>query len=71
MDARAEELIVERLRAAFPDDAVLGEERSGATAGRSGPCWTIDPLAVVSQQNLNRSSRETSLLIGGAPPSPR
>jgi myo-inositol-1(or 4)-monophosphatase len=43
MDARAEELIVERLSAAFPDDAVLGEER-GATAGRSGRRWIIDPL---------------------------
>jgi myo-inositol-1(or 4)-monophosphatase len=43
MDARAEELIVGRLTAAFPDDAVLGEER-GATAGRSGRRWIIDPL---------------------------
>ena len=43
MDARAEELIVGRLTAAFPHDAVLGEER-GATAGRSGRRWIIDPL---------------------------
>jgi myo-inositol-1(or 4)-monophosphatase len=43
MDARAEELIVGRLAAAFPDDAVLGEER-GASAGRSGRRWIIDPL---------------------------
>jgi myo-inositol-1(or 4)-monophosphatase len=43
MDARAEELIVGRLTAAFPDDAVLGEER-GATAGRSGRRWIVDPL---------------------------
>src|SRR4029453_16764490 len=43
MDARAEELIVGRLAAAFPDDAVLGEER-GATAGRSGRRRIIDPL---------------------------
>jgi len=43
MDARAEELIVGRLAAAFPDDAVLGEE-CGATAGRSGRRWIIDPL---------------------------
>ena len=43
MDARAEELIVGRLAAAFPDDAVLAEER-GATAGRSGRRWIIDPL---------------------------
>jgi myo-inositol-1(or 4)-monophosphatase len=43
MDARAEELIVGRLIEAFPHDAVLGEER-GATAGRSGRRWIIDPL---------------------------
>jgi fructose-1,6-bisphosphatase/inositol monophosphatase family enzyme len=30
MDTRAEELIVGRLAAAFPDDAVLGEERGAA-----------------------------------------
>jgi 3'-phosphoadenosine 5'-phosphosulfate (PAPS) 3'-phosphatase len=43
MDARAEELIVGRLAAAFPDDAVLCEER-GASTGRSGRRWIIDPL---------------------------
>lgn len=43
MDARVEELIVSRLAAAFPHDAVLAEER-GASAGRSGRRWIIDPL---------------------------
>jgi myo-inositol-1(or 4)-monophosphatase len=43
MDARAEALIVERILSAFPDDAVLAEER-GAQAGRSGRRWIIDPL---------------------------
>jgi myo-inositol-1(or 4)-monophosphatase len=43
MDARVKELIVGRLAAAFPDDAVLAEER-GASAGRSGRRWIIDPL---------------------------
>jgi myo-inositol-1(or 4)-monophosphatase len=43
MDARAEDLIVRRLAAAFPDDAILAEER-GAQAGRSGRRWIIDPL---------------------------
>ncbi|OGK98234.1 MAG: hypothetical protein A3E31_14165 [Candidatus Rokubacteria bacterium RIFCSPHIGHO2_12_FULL_73_22] len=43
MDARAEELIVGRLAAAFPDDGVLAEER-GAAGGRSGRRWIIDPL---------------------------
>src|SRR5438046_2404366 len=43
MDARAEELIVERLHAAFPEDGILAEER-GARLGRSGRRWIIDPL---------------------------
>jgi len=43
MDARAEALIVDRLLAAFPDDAILAEER-GAQPGRSGRRWIIDPL---------------------------
>ena len=43
MDARAEAIIVDRLAAAFPDDAILAEER-GARAGRSGRRWIIDPL---------------------------
>jgi myo-inositol-1(or 4)-monophosphatase len=43
MDARAEALIVEALRAAFPDDALLAEE-GGSAAGRSGRRWIIDPL---------------------------
>lgn len=43
MDARAEALIVERLRAAFPDDGILAEE-GGAAPGRSARRWIIDPL---------------------------
>lgn len=43
MDVRAEELIVGRLGQAFPDDAILSEER-GAARGRSGRRWIVDPL---------------------------
>jgi len=43
MDARVEELIVGRLTAAFPADAILGEER-GASTGPSGRRWIVDPL---------------------------
>ncbi len=43
MDRRAEAFIVERLRAAFPDHAILGEE-GGARAGDSEYRWLIDPL---------------------------
>ena len=43
MDQRAEALILDRLRAAFPDDAILAEE-TGAAGGRSGRRWLVDPL---------------------------
>src|SRR5207253_3534596 len=43
MDRRAEAIIVDRLRREFPDDAILAEE-SGASGGRSGRRWIVDPL---------------------------
>lgn len=43
VDKEAERLIVDRLRAARPDDALLGEERGSGT-GTSGVRWVIDPL---------------------------
>jgi myo-inositol-1(or 4)-monophosphatase len=43
MDKAAEQLIVDELLAARPDDGILGEEGSDR-AGRSGIRWVIDPL---------------------------
>ncbi len=43
MDARAEALVLDHLRRAFPADAVLAEE-SGARGGSSGRRWIVDPL---------------------------
>ncbi len=42
-DQQAETLIVSRLRAAFPDHTLVGEE-GGTTAGSSAYTWHIDPL---------------------------
>jgi len=42
-DRSSERLIVERILAARPDDAILGEE-TGERAGTSGVRWAIDPL---------------------------
>jgi myo-inositol-1(or 4)-monophosphatase len=42
-DGRVETVIVRALSAAFPDDAILGEE-GGGQAGRSGRTWHVDPL---------------------------
>lgn len=43
LDRASEALIVRTLRERRPDDAVLGEE-GGATTGRSGVRWIVDPL---------------------------
>lgn len=42
-DREAEAIVLERLRAAFPDDGVVAEE-SGMVAAGEGPCWYVDPL---------------------------
>ncbi len=42
-DREAERLLVERIRAAFPDDGILGEE-SGEKHGTSGRRWILDPI---------------------------
>ncbi len=43
VDHATEALICDLVRAAFPADAILAEER-GKQAGTSGYCWIIDPL---------------------------
>jgi fructose-1,6-bisphosphatase/inositol monophosphatase family enzyme len=42
-DRAVEEVLVTALRAAFPDDAIEGEEGT-TVAGTSGACWYIDPI---------------------------
>jgi myo-inositol-1(or 4)-monophosphatase len=42
-DRRSEALLVERVRAAFPDDRIVAEE-GGELAGGSSRRWLIDPL---------------------------
>ncbi|MCA9648289.1 MAG: inositol monophosphatase [Myxococcales bacterium] len=42
-DREAEALVLERLRAAFPGDAIVAEE-SGEVVRAPGPCWYVDPL---------------------------
>jgi len=43
VDEASERLIGERLRAAFPDDVVVGEEFSSTAAG-AGRRWIVDPI---------------------------
>jgi histidinol phosphatase-like enzyme (inositol monophosphatase family) len=42
-DRQAELLMRERIAAAFPDDAIIGEEH-GEAAGTSGYQWILDPI---------------------------
>jgi myo-inositol-1(or 4)-monophosphatase len=43
MDQRAEQLLVDRITAARPDDGILGEE-GAALEGTSGVTWVVDPI---------------------------
>ncbi len=43
MDQRSQDLIIERLSAARPHDAVFGEERGGVE-GTSAVTWVVDPI---------------------------
>ena len=43
MDQRAQDLLLARLSAARPSDAIQGEEK-GSVAGSSGLTWVVDPI---------------------------
>lgn len=43
-DRASEQLVVDRLTAARPDDGILGEEAAGDRGGTTGLRWVIDPL---------------------------
>ncbi len=60
-DRECERLIVETLRAAFPDDGFLGEE-GAREAGRSGRRWIVDPID--GTRDFIRSLPSWSNLIG-------
>ncbi|MGK6315793.1 inositol monophosphatase family protein [Neorhizobium sp. DT-125] len=42
-DRQVERLLIDRLRQAFPEDGIFGEE-GGDIPGRSGRIWVIDPI---------------------------
>lgn len=60
-DRAAERLIVERIRASFPDDAILGEEGASFT-GTTGRRWIIDPLDGTA--NFTRGWTVSAVSIG-------
>ena len=72
VDQLVEREIVARIRARFPDHAILGEE-SGASAGMSGvsgaPLWVIDPIDGTTNfiHGLPHWSVSIALCVAGAP----
>lgn len=45
VDRRVERLVFARLRAAFPEHALIGEETAGASeVVGEGPTWVVDPI---------------------------
>ena len=67
-DRAAERLLRRHLRAAWPHDAVLGEEYGGNLA-RVGRCWLLDPIDGTASYVLGLPMFGTlvSLLIDGEP----
>jgi histidinol-phosphatase len=67
-DKAAERLLRRHLRAAWPRDAVLGEEYGG-TLARMGRCWLLDPIDGTASYVLGLPMFGTlvSLLIDGEP----
>lgn len=67
-DRKAEQLLRGLLRAAWPEDAVLGEEYGGALA-RRGRCWLLDPIDGTASYVLGMPMFGSllSLVIDGEP----
>lgn len=67
-DKAAERLLRRHLRAAWPNDAVLGEEYGGALVS-TGRCWLLDPIDGTSSYVLGLPLFGTliALLVDGQP----
>lgn len=60
-DRQVEDLLIARLRAAFPDDGIFGEE-GGEILGTSGRIWVIDPID--GTFNFVRGGQNWAISIG-------
>jgi myo-inositol-1(or 4)-monophosphatase len=60
-DKQVEEFLIARLREAFPDDGIFGEE-GGEIPGTSGRIWVIDPID--GTFNFIRGSQNWAVSIG-------
>lgn len=71
-DRASEKLIVERLKAAFPDHSIVAEEGGGQQTG-SEYCWYVDPLDGTTNfahsfpvYNVSIGIEKAGVLVGGA-----
>ena len=69
MDTAAEELLVETITAARPDDGVLGEEGSGRP-GTSGLTWVLDPIDGTVNYLYRIPAYAVSVAVVSGPPEP-
>jgi myo-inositol-1(or 4)-monophosphatase len=69
MDRAVEELLVARLAAVRPDDAVLGEEGDDI-AGTSGLTWVVDPIDGTVNYLYGIASWSVSVAVVAGPPDP-
>ncbi|MVA26562.1 inositol monophosphatase family protein [Agrobacterium vitis] len=60
-DRQVEDLLIARLKQAFPDDGIYGEER-GEILGTSGRIWVIDPID--GTFNFIRGGQNWAISIG-------
>jgi histidinol-phosphatase len=67
-DMAAERTIRRRLREAFPEYAILGEEY-GAEGTQQGPCWLVDPIdgTIGFSRGIPLFTTLIALLDGGEP----
>lgn len=61
-DRESEAAIIDLIRQAYPDDAVVGEE-SGAHPGTSGFRWLVDPLDGTANFVAGRSDHAVSVAV--------
>lgn len=70
MDRASEDLLVQLIRAARPQDAILGEEGGFLQEGSSGLTWVIDPIDGTVNYLYGIHNYAVSVAVVSGPPNP-
>ena len=70
MDRASEDLLVQLIRAARPQDAILGEEGGFLQEGTSGLTWVIDPIDGTVNYLYGIHNYAVSVAVVSGPPNP-